>query len=114
MASNSVLLCALDAIGEGAAKSFDIGGESIFALKLDGQVHVYRNSCPHLGVELNWLEDQFFDVDGALLQCATHGAVFDPATGECLAGPCRGQALERMKCHIADDRLYLDFAPPFA
>jgi nitrite reductase/ring-hydroxylating ferredoxin subunit len=100
-------LCAIDAIAEGAAKGFQIEELSLFALRHDGQIHVYRNSCPHLGVELNWLEDQFFDLDGALIQCATHGALFDPATGACLSGPCRGQALERMACQIEGGLLYL-------
>lgn len=26
--------------------------------------------------------------------CATHGALFEPATGRCVAGPCRGATLE--------------------
>jgi len=105
-----VLLCAADAVGERCARGFDIGGESIFALRFDGEIHVYRNSCPHLGVELNWLEDQFFDLDGALIQCATHGALFDPATGACLAGPCRGQALERLPSEVRDGQLFVGAA----
>jgi nitrite reductase/ring-hydroxylating ferredoxin subunit len=111
-ATSSVALCAVDDIAERAAKSFEIGELNVFAVKFDGQLHVYRNSCPHLGVELNWLEDQFFDLDGELLQCATHGALFDPATGGCLAGPCRGQFLERVASHVEAGHLYLDAAPP--
>ncbi len=107
-----IVLCAVDDIAEGTAKGFEIDEFNVFAVKFDGQIHVYRNSCPHLGVELNWLEDQFFDLDGALLQCATHGALFEPTTGACLAGPCRGQALQRMASHIAAGQLYLDVAPP--
>lgn len=110
--ASSIVLCAIDDLAEGAAKGFDVDGLSVFALKYDGKIHVYRNSCPHLGVELNWLEDQFFDLDGALIQCATHGALFDPTSGECLAGPCRGEALERMASHTAAGQLYLDVAPP--
>lgn len=112
MTMNRIALCAVDDIAEGAAKGFEIDRDSVFALRFDGQIHVYRNSCPHLGVELNWLEDQFFDADGVLIQCATHGALFDPASGACLAGPCRGQALERMPCQIEDGLLYLDSPPP--
>lgn len=111
-AAARIALCAVEDLVEGSAKGFVVGALSVFALAHDGQIHVYRNSCPHLGVELNWLEDQFFDADGALIQCATHGALFDPASGVCLAGPCRGQALERMASHCAGGLLYLDATPP--
>lgn len=109
---NAIPLCAIDEIEERTAKGFEIDGDNLFALKFDDQFRVYRNSCPHLGVELNWLEDQFFDLDGALIQCATHGALFDPLTGLCLAGPCRGQSLEALESHIADGQLYLNREPP--
>ena len=109
---NTILLCAVDEIEERAAKGFEIDGDTVFALKFDDQLRVYRNSCPHLGVELNWLEDQFFDLDGALIQCATHGALFEPLTGLCVSGPCRGQSLERMEAHIADGQLYLHRESP--
>ncbi|HET8710569.1 MAG TPA: Rieske (2Fe-2S) protein [Spongiibacteraceae bacterium] len=104
-------LCAVDTIAEGSAKGFDADGASIFALKFDGQIHVYRNSCPHLGVELNWLEDQFFDLDGTFIQCATHGALFDPITGRCVSGPCRGRVLQAVTSHVENGQLYLGNTP---
>lgn len=108
LSNKAIPLCSVDEIADCTAKGFEIGGESIFALKFDNEFRVYRNSCPHLGVELNWLEDQFFDLDGALIQCATHGALFDPLTGCCISGPCRGQSLERMSSEIANGQLYLN------
>lgn len=111
MADTSIRLCAVDDIAERSARGFEIAGTSLFAVKFDGRIHVYRNSCPHLGVELNWLENQFFDLDDQLLQCATHGALFDPASGACVAGPCRGRALEPIASSIEDGQLYLEHAP---
>ncbi len=111
-APDLIPLCPVDTIEEGAAKGFEVDGDSVFALRFDGALHVYRNSCPHLGVELNWLEDQFFDLDGALIQCATHGALFEPATGACISGPCRGQALEGLDYTIAEGQLYLNRQSP--
>lgn len=89
-----ITLCHSDDIPDPGARGFDIAGHSVFAVKRDGEVFVYRNSCPHLGIELQWLEDQFLDMDGALIQCSTHGALFTIDTGLCVAGPCRGRALE--------------------
>ena len=96
------LLCHRDDIPEDGAKGFTVGEDNLFAVKRDGQIFLYRNSCPHLGVELNWLEDQFLDLDGALIQCATHGALFIIETGECVAGPCRGAYLQTVPFTFAD------------
>lgn len=105
--TEKIAVCAAEDIEDGAAKGFTIADHSIFALKRDGQLYVYRNSCPHLGVELNWRENQFMDMDGTLIQCATHGALFAPETGECLAGPCYGQYLEAIAFTIEAGRLYV-------
>jgi nitrite reductase/ring-hydroxylating ferredoxin subunit len=102
---NMTTLCHIDDLAEGGAKGFSLALDSLFALKRDGQIFVYRNSCPHLGVELNWLEDQFLDADNALIQCATHGALFIIESGECVAGPCRGKHLEAIPYTIVDNRI---------
>ncbi len=64
-----------------------------FAIRTEGRVHAYLNRCAHLGVELDWQPGRFFDADGMVLICSTHGALYDPATGGCLGGPCRGAGL---------------------
>ena len=64
-----------------------------FAVRYGGTVHAYINRCAHRGVELDWEPGRFFDSTGCLLICATHGAVYDPITGVCVAGPCTGAAL---------------------
>ncbi len=81
-------------IEEGHSKGFDLDGAYLFAVKRDDQVYLYRNSCPHLGTPLEWQEDTFLDPDGALIQCATHGALFEIETGHCISGPCLGQNLQ--------------------
>lgn len=53
----------------------------------------YVNKCPHMGVELNWMPGRFMDIDNLFLQCSTHGALFKPGDGECIAGPCQGDVL---------------------
>ena len=100
-------LCHVDDIGENHAKGFELGNDSVFAVKRDGQIYVYRNSCPHRGVELNWLEDQFLDGDGELIQCATHGALFVIESGECIYGPCRGQYLQAVAFSIEHGLIHL-------
>ena len=59
-------------------------------MRFQGQPHAYLNRCSHVAMELDWQPDRFFDDTGRWLMCATHGAVYEPATGECQGGPCRG------------------------
>ncbi|MFM7274730.1 MAG: Rieske (2Fe-2S) protein [Gammaproteobacteria bacterium] len=71
-------------------------GASLIAILVCDDLHVYVNACPHRGTELDWNPGAFLSPDGRHLQCATHGARFDPATGFCLTGPCAGESLERV------------------
>lgn len=67
-------------------------------LFLDGEApRAYVNKCPHMGVELNWMPGRFMDSDNLFLQCATHGALFKPGDGECIAGPCQGDVLTALE-----------------
>ena len=92
------VLCRLDDIEDGQAKSFSFGEgmdeREIFVVREDDQVFGYVNSCPHLGTPLNWDGDTFISADSGLIICATHGALFEIEDGACVSGPCAGQALE--------------------
>lgn len=101
------MLCHIDSIPDPGAKGFETETGAVFAVKRDGEVFMYRNSCPHLGVELNWLEDQFLDMDNALVQCATHGALFLIESGECVSGPCHGKFLEPVEFTLIDGCIML-------
>lgn len=57
----------------------------------------YLNRCPHLGIELNWMPDQFLESGGDLIICSTHGALFKIDDGLCISGPCQGQALTSLQ-----------------
>ncbi|CAA0091493.1 Uncharacterised protein [Zhongshania aliphaticivorans] len=96
------ILCRLDDIKDPGSKGFKQGNDSLFVVRQRGEVVVYRNRCPHLGIELNWQEDQFLDYDNSLIQCATHGALFIIESGECVAGPCNGKSLEKIPCKLQD------------
>ena len=61
-----------------------------------GRVHAYVNRCPHVGTPLDLWPNEFFAEDGRVLVCATHGAIFEPDTGLCPAGPCVGDSLQRL------------------
>ena len=83
----------IEDIEEGSSKGLEANSTYMFAVKKDDQIYLYWNRCPHLRTPLEWEEDRFLDADGALIQCATHGALFRISDGRCLAGPCKGKSL---------------------
>jgi nitrite reductase/ring-hydroxylating ferredoxin subunit len=92
------LLCPPDHLPEGCSRGFELDGVKLFAVRRQNQVYVYLNRCPHRGVALEWQADQFLDASASLIQCATHGALFLIEDGECVSGPCAGQALSSLEC----------------
>ena len=64
-----------------------------FVVRYHGAAYAYVNRCAHVPIELDWVEGEFFESSGLYLMCATHGAIYDPQTGHCLGGPCRGGRL---------------------
>lgn len=90
-------------IAEGTSVGIEINNHYMFAVKKDDQVVLYWNRCPHLGTPLEWEEDRFLDADGALIQCSTHGALFQIDDGKCLAGPCKGKHLQAVPFTIEND-----------
>ena len=95
--------------GEGVRFEVVQGGarHPAFAIRFDGRVHAYRNRCAHVAVELDWQPGRFFDADGIVLICSTHGALYDPATGACRGGPCRGAGLEPVPVEEIDGQVVL-------
>ena len=91
----------LQALAEGECVEFELPGQDepqpCFAIRHRGQLYAYRNSCPHLGVTLNWMPDRFLSEDGAFLQCALHGALFRIDDGHCVRGPCAGRRLQAVE-----------------
>ncbi len=67
-----------------------------FAINHQGRFHAYINSCRHLVTPLDFVRYQFFTDDGRHLMCATHGALYEPDTGVCVDGPCKGLSLHSL------------------
>jgi nitrite reductase/ring-hydroxylating ferredoxin subunit len=61
-----------------------------FAIRYQGHAYAYLNRCAHVPMEMDYQPNQFFDSTGHWLMCATHGAIYQPQTGACGGGPCRG------------------------
>lgn len=91
MTSNlDIALCHLDDIPDGEAKGFEIDRPEeiidIIVVRRGGYIFGYRNSCPHIGTPLNWVEDDYMTLDKQHILCAAHGAEFRIEDGYCLRG----------------------------
>jgi nitrite reductase/ring-hydroxylating ferredoxin subunit len=100
-------LCKASELEEGKSIGFRSHVGPVFAVKFDDQIHVYLNECPHLGVNLEFNENEFLDSEGQLIQCSTHGALFSIETGDCLSGPCQGDKLTKIDHVIENEMIVL-------
>lgn len=109
MARHERLICASEALadgGEGVRFELDSGSPA-FAVRYCGTARAFVNRCPHAWTELDWQPGEFFDMTGLYLICSTHGALFEPASGHCVAGPCRGAHLETLAIRERDGQVVL-------
>jgi len=109
--TDSVFICNQSDIDDPGSRGFtvkyhdeDING---FVVHKNGLFFAYRNSCPHTGSPLDWVEHQFLDMEGNLIQCAVHDARFNIENGLCLAGPCTGESLRSLKILQQGKKLFI-------
>ena len=105
------LAAKLDEIAEPGALEFQTGqGEWPFrgvVVRWQGEVKAYANICPHQGHPLNIAPDGFFTPDRQQLICVSHGAMFDPGSGDCTFGPCAGEQLRTLECCVRDGDVWV-------
>ncbi len=112
MAANARLICASADLADGQrGVRFEIErrGRTLpaFAVRHRGKAAAYLNRCAHVPAELDWNEGEFFDLSGLYLICATHGALYDPATGSCVGGRCDGRGLEALVLEERGGQVFL-------
>lgn len=73
----------------------------------NGQVAAYENSCRHIPITLDYGDNRFFTRDGKHLVCQTHGAIYEPLSGYCVAGPCAGATLKKLRIEQEGEAIYL-------
>ncbi len=71
-----------------------------FLVNHQGKFYAYVNRCRHMATPLDFLRGQFLSEDRRHLMCYTHGALYEPATGMCIAGPCKGESLFSLPVHV--------------
>ena len=106
------VVCRLSDIGPQGARAFTLGGGDWplrgVVVRLGESVRGYLNRCPHAGHPLDLLPQRFLTADGSLILCSSHGALFEKATGYCVAGPCMGRALTPLALQVKCGLVLLD------
>jgi nitrite reductase/ring-hydroxylating ferredoxin subunit len=112
MAERERLICAASDLGErGKGMRFELerAGKTqpAFVVRFDGRPHAFLNQCGHVPVELDWQEGEFFDDSQLYLICSTHGALYHPATGQCVGGRCAGRGLIPVRVVERDGHIFV-------
>jgi nitrite reductase/ring-hydroxylating ferredoxin subunit len=110
-------ICAAAALqegGQGTRFTVQYQGreEPAFVVRWNGDVHAFLNRCAHVPMELDWQPGQFFDADSFYILCSTHGAHYEPSTGLCVLGPCKGKRLHALAVREEDGMIYLGQGQP--
>ena len=104
-------LSALNDIADGGfaevEATIDGDAESLVLYRLGDEVRAWLNVCPHTGRRLDWAPGQFLKSKDGHLVCAAHGASFELDRGDCIAGPCRGDALRAVQVQVRDGGVWL-------
>lgn len=106
-------LCSSETLRKGeTAFSFNVAKDGriwpAFIIRFEGKVLAYLNVCAHAALRLDGGRGQFFSRDGKSLVCVSHGAVYQPDTGLCISGPCRGLSLIPLRIAEIDGDIYYD------
>ena len=110
-----VKLCRATEIANGRARDFVVqmrnGRFHGFVVRRDRTVHGYVDRCPHFGVPLARILDDYLTPDDSLIACSWHGALFTIKDGICVGGPCIGQRLAGWPVRIEDGWIKTGTAP---
>ncbi|MBI1798894.1 MAG: Rieske 2Fe-2S domain-containing protein [Candidatus Eisenbacteria bacterium] len=77
-----------------------------FAVRFRGVIRAWINCCRHLSLPLDFGDAHFFDEACDAMVCCHHGARYDPLSGLCVDGPCRGARLAALEVELRGHELW--------
>ncbi len=114
-ADRSVVVARIGELPPGETKKFllrcDGREEECFVVNHRGTLYAYVNRCCHVPMTMDWIENQLMTEDKEFVQCATHGACYQPDTGECVSGPPLGKFLTPVPLVIRGEEVIARWSP---
>jgi Rieske Fe-S protein len=86
---------------EATAIKFEIGGEPGILINFKGSLQAFSATCTHMGCPVS---GKLLATKG-VIECPCHGSVFDPLTGERIAGPASND-LRKLEIEIKEGKIY--------
>ncbi len=105
-----VAIAQVSQLTDGEGRRFEVGRGSsrvdCVLVRFDGRFYAYINRCKHMPMPLDLVKNHFFTGNKKHLRCQSHGAMYEPTTGRCLAGPCRGKGLDPLPIEVEGDAVF--------
>ena len=106
------VIAKVDEVAPGSVKKFWLICQKYridaFLINQGGNFFAYVNRCRHMTTPLDFIRDEFLSEDRRYLMCYTHGALYEPHTGLCIAGPCKGESLFSLPLLVEDGEVLVD------
>lgn len=111
----AVAVCPLAELADPDAREFSPPGsgfgDEYFIVRRGDELACFSNVCSHAAQPLNFAPNRFLSRDGSLIVCPAHGAVYEPISGDCLGGPCRGRGLRRWPVSLREGVIIAEVPP---
>jgi nitrite reductase/ring-hydroxylating ferredoxin subunit len=99
-------VCSSADVAEGRVLSISVESEKgtmpLLLTRRAAGLYAFVNACPHQYLPLDYQGSSLLSADGTMLMCASHGARFTIADGQCVDGPAMGCGLDRVPLLEAD------------
>ncbi|HSN53677.1 MAG TPA: Rieske 2Fe-2S domain-containing protein [Candidatus Sulfomarinibacteraceae bacterium] len=83
--------------------------QGILLIAADGTVRAFKNQCRHLAVPLDSAHPgELWDAGRRHLTCSSHGALYRPDDGLCVAGPPAGSHLKSLPVVVEGGAVFLE------
>jgi nitrite reductase/ring-hydroxylating ferredoxin subunit len=106
-------VCPLSDLKDATTLGFSVMQLEGFVVYKAPNVYAYKNSCPHIGMNLEFTKDKFLDAELNYIQCSMHGALFEIENGLCVHGPCLNQSLTALPAKIEDEQVWVELTDHF-
>lgn len=110
MLNQKIFIAKTSELSQSSAKGISLDGvnDQLFLVMTETEVTIWVNDCPHNHRPLEYQKDKFLSADGKHIVCYAHSAHFDKVSGECFAGPCKGEKLRKIQHHEINGEIYVE------